>query len=78
MLYCLYAVIILVLRLFLIVAYDWRTNNGRNTRLPNGHCKYIDQFSYSILYIAHITKLSSKFVQFTIVFTVSLLFLVTS
>ena len=61
--YIAYVLITLILLLFLITAYDWRTGNGKYTLLPNGHCNFIDQYSYPTLYLIDVVKNFNKFVQ---------------
>ena len=63
--YMLYASITLVLVLFITIAYDLRTGNGKYTILPNGHCNFIDQYSYKMLFIIDIPNFVNKLVQIT-------------
>ena len=66
--YIAYVLITLILLLFLITAYDWRTGNGKYTLLPNGHCNFIDQYSYPTLYLIDVVKNFNKFVQLIMFF----------
>ena len=61
--YFAYAFITLVLLFFLVITYDWRTGNGRHTLLPNGHCAFVDQYSYNTLLIAEILPAINKVIQ---------------
>ena len=60
-----YVTYALVLLFFLTITYDWRTENGRNTLLPNGHCNYIDQYGYNSLFFGQVIIIDNKFVQIT-------------
>ena len=60
--YSAYAFITLVL-FFRIIAYDWRTENGKYTLLPNGHCVPFGQYSYNSLHISDAIITINKFVQ---------------
>ena len=59
--YTTYAAFTLVLLFFVIIAYDWRTGNGKYTILPNGHCFLWSSPSYNTwfftIFIAVINKL---------------------
>ena len=61
--YLAYAFIALVLFFFVIITYDWRTGNGRYTLLPNGHCNFIDQYSYNTLFLSNTFIAINKLVQ---------------
>ena len=61
--YIAYVLITLILLLFLITAYNWRTGNGKLTLLPNGHCNFIDQYSYPTLGLTDVINSFNKFVQ---------------
>ena len=50
--YLAYAFIALILLFFVAITYDWRTGNGRYTLLSNGHCNFIDQYSYKTLFLS--------------------------
>ena len=58
-----YALFTLVLLVFLVVSFDWRTGNGKYTLLPNGHCAFVDQYSYTTLYLAEIPTAINKVMQ---------------
>ena len=60
-----HAFITLILLFFLTIAYDWRTGNAKNTLLPNGHCNFIDQYSYNTIYLSDIFAFINKFAQIT-------------
>ena len=60
--YSAYALITLILLFFVIIAYDWRTGNGRYTLLPNGHCDVGEQ-SYGTLYLVEAFNVLNKFGQ---------------
>ena len=60
-----YVLITLVLLFFVTITYDWRTENGRNTLLPNGHCNYIDQYGYNSLFFGQVIIITNKFAQIT-------------
>ena len=45
--YTTYAAITLVLLFFVVIAYDWRTGNGKYTILASGHCFYWNIPSYN-------------------------------
>ena len=66
--YIAYVLITLILLLFLITAYDWRTGNGKLTLLPNGHCNFVDQYSYPTLFLTDVVKNLNKFIQLIMVF----------
>ena len=55
----------LILLFFVIIAYDWRTGNGKDTFLPNGHCIPFQQYSYNTLHISDGIITVNKFVQIT-------------
>ena len=61
--YISYAFITLVLLFFLIITYDWSTGNGKYMLLPNGHCAFDDQFSYTTLFLAEIPTAINKLIQ---------------
>ena len=61
--YVAYAFITLVLLFFLTITYDWRTENGRYTLLPNGHCDHIDQYAYKTLFLGEVIGVINKFIQ---------------
>ena len=71
--YTAYVFITLVLLFFLIIAYDWRTENGRYTLLPNGHCNFINQFSYSIQYLVEVINMVNK-IAHIVIFIVYLIY----
>ena len=58
-----YALFTLVLLFFLVISFDWRTGNGEYTLLPNGHCAFVDQYSYTTLYVAEIPTAVNKVMQ---------------
>ena len=60
-----YGFITLALLFFVMVAYDWWTGNGKYTLLPNGHCIFIDEYSYTTLYISEIPTAINKVIQVT-------------
>ena len=60
-----YALISLVLLFFLVITYDWRTGNGKYTLLPNGHCAFVNQYSYTTLFLAEIPTAMNKLMQIT-------------
>ena len=61
--YFAYALITLLLLLSLVIIYDWWTGNGRQTLLLNGHCAFVDQYSYDTLFIAEILPAINKAIQ---------------
>ena len=61
--YLAYALITLVLLFFFVIPYDWRTGNGRYTLLPNGHCAFVDDYSYETLFLAEIPTAINKLIQ---------------
>ena len=71
--YTAYVFITLVLLFFLTITYDWRTENGRYTLSPNDHCGFINQFSYSTLYLGEVINVANKFAQ-VIIFLVYLIY----
>ena len=58
-----YALFTLVSLFFLVISFDWRTGNGEYTLLPNGHCAFVDQYSYTTLYVAEIPTAINKVMQ---------------
>ena len=58
-----YALFTLVLLFFIVISYDWRTGNGRYTLLPSGHCAFVDQYSYTTLFISEIPTTINKLIQ---------------
>ena len=62
--YTSYAFVTLVLLFFLVITYDWSTANGKYTLLPNGHCAFVDQYSYITLFLAIPTNIN-KLIQIT-------------
>jgi len=68
-----HAIITVVLFVFLTIAYDLRTGHGQYTTLPNGHCNFIDQYSYETLFLSDIAVFINKLVQI-IVFVVYLVY----
>ena len=62
--YIAYALSTLVLLFFLIIVYDWRTENGRHVLLP-GHCNFFDQYSYDTLHINNAIAIANKVAQIT-------------
>ena len=66
--YIAYVLITIILLLFLITAYNWRTGNGKLTLLPNGHCNFVDQYSYPTLYLTDVIKSLNKFIQLIMFF----------
>ena len=67
--YLAYALITLVLLLFLVITYDLRTGNGRHILLPNGHCAFVDQYSYDTLLVAEILPAINKVIQISMFIT---------
>ena len=63
--YTAYASITLILQFFVTIAYDWRTGNGTYTLLANGHCNFINQYSYKTLFLSDFVVTINKFVQIT-------------
>ena len=63
--YSAYVFITLVLLFFVTITYDWRTENGRYTLLPNGRCNFIDKYSYKTLFLSDVIVITNKFVQIT-------------
>ena len=61
--YLTYAFIVLILLFFVTITYDWRTGNSRFTLLPNGHCNFIDQYSYNTLFLSDTFIAINKLVQ---------------
>ena len=61
--YFAYAIITVLIIVFLTIAYDLRTGNGKYTILPNGHCNFIDQYSYETLFLSDIAVSINKLVQ---------------
>ena len=61
--YSAYAFITLVLLFFLVIAYDWRTGNGKYTLLPNGYCNFIDIYAYETIYLGDIIAFINKLAQ---------------
>ena len=64
--YTAYASITLILLFFVTIAYDWRTGNGKYTLLANGHCNFINQYSYKTLFFSDFVVTINKFAQITI------------
>ena len=63
--YAAYANTALILMLFVVIAYDWRTGNDKHTILKTGHCFYIGQpTSYNTLLILHSFIVINKVLQF--------------
>ena len=60
-----YALITLVLLFFVTITYDWRTENGKNALLPNGHCSSIDLYAYNTVYLKKVIVFTNKFAQIT-------------
>ena len=58
-----YGFITLVLLFFAMIVYDWWTGNGKHTLLPNGHCIFVDEYSYTTLYISEIPTVINKVIQ---------------
>ena len=51
--YTAYAFNTLILLFFVTITYDWRTENGRYTLLPNSHCSFVDKHSsYNTLFLS--------------------------
>ena len=61
--YLAYAFIALILLFFVIITYDWRTGNGRYTLLLNGHCNFINQYSYNTIFLSDTFIAINKLVQ---------------
>ena len=61
--YLAYVLITLVLLLSHVIIYDWWTGNGRHTLLPNGHCAFIDEYSYDTLFVAELLPGINKVIQ---------------
>ena len=58
-----YAAFILILLFFVTIAYDWRTGNGKYTILANGHCNFIDEYSYKTLFFNDLVITINKCAQ---------------
>ena len=50
---------------FVTITYDWRTGNGKYICLENGHCSFIDQYSYENQFFSDFVVKINKFVQIT-------------
>ena len=61
--YVAYVLITLVLLFFLMITYDWKTRNGRNTMLPNGHCSSLDQYDHNSSFLKQVIIVTNKFAQ---------------
>ena len=61
--YLAYALTMLILLFFVTIAYDWRTGNGRYTLLPNGHCNFINTYSYKTLIFSDTFVFINKLIQ---------------
>ena len=61
--YLAYSAFTLVLLFFIIIAYDWRTGNGKYTIMENGHCYVVDHSSYNTLVISTCVAGINKFIQ---------------
>ena len=61
--YLTYVFVALILLFFVTITYDWRTGNSRFTLLPNGHCNFIDQYSYNTLFLSDTFIAINKLVQ---------------
>ena len=63
--YTAYASTALILILFVVIAYDWRTGNDKHTILKTGHCFFIDRpTSYNTVMIVHSFVSINKLLQF--------------
>ena len=71
--YIAYSAFTFVLLFFVIIAYDWRTGNGKYTIMANGHCYVVDHSSYNTLVISTCIAGINKFIQITM-FTVHLVY----
>ena len=60
-----YAAFTLILFFFVIIAYDWRTGNGKYTILASFHCIVMDHSSYNTLAISIFVSVINKILQFT-------------
>ena len=63
--YTTYAAFTFILVFFVIIAYDWRTGNGKYTIMESGHCCYFDHPSYNTLIFSSTITLINKFLQIT-------------
>ena len=61
--YTAYAVFTLILLFFVTIAYDWRTGNGKYTILANGHCNFINEYSYQTLFFSDFVVTINKLAQ---------------
>ena len=62
--YTAYASTALILMLFVVIAYDWRTGNDKHTILTTGHCFFIDQpSSYNTIFLGHFFVAINKLLQ---------------
>ena len=61
--FLMYLRITLVLLFFLTITYDWRTGNGKNTMLPNGHCSPLDQYDHNSSFLKQVIIITNKFAQ---------------
>ena len=63
--YIAYAGFTLILLFFVTIAYDWRTGMDKYTILPNGHCSFIEPFTYKTLYFFIFNLFINKILQMT-------------
>ena len=61
--YLAYALITLILFFFVTITYDRKTENSRYTLLPNGHCNFIDMYSYKTLILNDTFVFINKLIQ---------------
>ena len=53
----------LILLFFVMIAYDWRTGNGKYTILANGHCNLFDHPTYDTLFFSNFVFAINKILQ---------------
>ena len=61
--YTTYVIGTITFYLFIIIAYDLRTGNGRYTLEPNGHCKFLHETTYNTFDIISINSAINKVPQ---------------
>ena len=75
--YISYAFVTFVLLFFLVITYDLSTGNGKYTLLPNGYCAFVDQYSYTTLFLVRIPTTINKLIQITM-FVAYIIYIATS
>ena len=63
--YTTYAGFALILLLFITIAYDWRTGNGKYTISENGRCGLVDLSNYNTFFFTLFIVTINKFLQIT-------------